>query len=38
MAKDRTLRGGVRPGTGPKPKALTDRIAEGKAAGAIVLP
>lgn len=38
MAKDGTLRGGARPGTGPKPKALTDRIAEGKTAGAMVLP
>lgn len=37
MAKDGTMRGGPRPGTGPKKKALADKISEGKAAGALVL-
>ena len=30
MAKDGTMRGGPRPGTGPKPKAIAEKIAEGK--------
>ena len=38
MARDGTNRGGARPGTGPKKKALTDKIADGKAAGSMVLP
>ena len=38
MAKDGTARGGPRPGTGPKPKTLVDKISSGKAAGAMVLP
>lgn len=37
MAKDGTMRGGARPGSGPKRKALTDKIASGKADGAAVL-
>ena len=37
MAKDGTMRGGARPGTGPKRKPLTDKIASGKADGATVL-
>ena len=37
MAKDGTMRGGPRPGTGPKKKALADKISEGKAKGALVL-
>lgn len=31
MAKDGTMRGGARPNTGPKKKALADKIIEGKA-------
>lgn len=41
MAKDGTMRGGARPNTGPKKKALADKIIEGKASvedGAVVLP
>lgn len=41
MAKDGTMRGGARPNTGPKKKALADRIVEGKASvedGTVVLP
>lgn len=38
MAKDGTIRGGARPGTGPKRKALNDKITDGKAAGSMVLP
>ena len=37
MAKDGTMRGGARPGSGPKRKALTDKIANGTADGATVL-
>ena len=37
MAKDGTMRGGPRPGTGPKKKALADKINDGKAEGALVL-
>ena len=29
MAKDGTMRGGPRPGTGPKPKAISEKIAAG---------
>lgn len=38
MAKDGTMRGGPRPGTGPKRKALVDKINNGKADTAMVLP
>lgn len=38
MAKDGTLRGGPRPGTGPKKKALAEKILDGSADGALVLP
>ena len=41
MAKDGTMRGGARPNTGPKKKALADKIIEGKASvenGAVMLP
>lgn len=38
MAKDGTARGGARPGSGPKRKALTDKISAGKAATIIELP
>ena len=41
MAKDGTMRGGARPNTGPKKKALADKIIEGKASvenSAVVLP
>lgn len=38
MAKDGTARGGSRVGAGRKSKALTDKIAYGKTAGAMVLP
>ena len=38
MAKDGTMRGGARPGTGPKRKALTDKISAGTASAALVLP
>lgn len=37
MAKDGTNRGGARPGTGPKKKALVDKINEGKAKGSMVI-
>jgi len=38
VAKDGTMRGGPRPGTGPKRKALVDKINNGKADTAMVLP
>lgn len=38
MAKDGTARGGARPGTGPKRKALTEKISAGKVAEVIDLP
>ena len=41
MAKDGTRRGGARPNTGPKKKALAEKIVEGRATledGAVVLP
>lgn len=38
MAKDGTARGGARPGSGPKRKALTEKITAGKAATVIDLP
>ena len=37
MAKDGTMRGGARPGSGPKRKALKDKIADGTAENATVL-
>lgn len=38
MAKDGTMRGGARPGTGPRRKALAGKISAGTAADALVLP
>ena len=38
MAKDGTNRGGPRPGTGPKKKALMDKINDGTADGEKILP
>lgn len=38
MAKDGTNRGGPRPGTGPKKKALIDKINDGTAEGEKILP
>ncbi len=38
MAKDGTARSGSRVGAGRKTKALTDKIADGRTAGAMVLP
>lgn len=38
MAKDGTRRGGARPGAGRKPKALADKIAEGKRAEVMMQP
>lgn len=38
MAKDGTMRGGQRVGAGRKSKALTDKIADGRLNGAMVLP
>ena len=38
MAKDGTNRGGPRPGTGPKKKALIDKINDGTAYGEKILP
>ncbi|MBD5113580.1 MAG: terminase [Ruminococcaceae bacterium] len=38
MAKDGTARGGARPGSGPKRKPLTEKIAKGKTAQVIELP
>ena len=38
MAKDGTARGGARPGSGPKRKALTEKISAGKPAQVIDLP
>ena len=35
MAKDGTMRGGARIGAGKKPKALHEKIAEGKDDGAM---
>ena len=37
MARDGTNRGGPRPGTGPKRKALTDKILDGSAKGTLVM-
>lgn len=38
MAKDGTARGGARPGSGPKRKAVTEKISAGKKANIIDLP
>lgn len=38
MARDGTNRGGARPGAGRKPKALTEKISEGKAAEVLLEP
>lgn len=38
VAKDGTNRGGARPGAGRKPKALTEKISEGKAAEVLMEP
>lgn len=38
MAKDGTNRGGARPGAGRKPKALTEKISEGKTAEVLMEP
>lgn len=38
MAKDGTNRGGARPGAGRKPKALTEKISEGKTAAVLMEP
>lgn len=38
MAKDGTMRGGARPSSGPKRKALTEKISAGKTATVIDLP
>ena len=38
MAKDGTKRGGARPGAGRKPKALAEKIAEGKRAEVLMQP
>lgn len=38
MAKDGTARGGARPGSGPKKKALTEKISAGMAAEVMELP
>lgn len=38
MAKDGTARGGARPGSGPKRKALAEKISAGKSATVIELP
>lgn len=38
MAKDGTARGGARPGSGPKRKALTEKISADKTAAVIDLP
>lgn len=38
MAKDGTNRGDTRPGTGRKPKVLTEKISEGKAAAVLMEP
>ena len=38
MAKDGTARGGQRVGSGRKSKALTDKIADGRLNGAMILP
>lgn len=38
MAKDGTNRGGARVGAGRKSKALTEKIADGRLDGAMILP
>ena len=38
MAKDGSGRGGARPGAGRKPKALTEKISEGKTAEVLMEP
>ena len=38
MAKDGTMRGGARPGSGSKRKVLTEKISAGKTATVIDLP
>ena len=38
MAKDGSRRGGARPGAGRKPKALTEKISEGKTAAVMMEP
>lgn len=38
IAKDGTNRGGARPGAGRKPKALTEKIREGRAASVLTKP
>ena len=38
MAKDGSNRGGARPGAGRKPKALTEKISEGKTAAVMMEP
>ena len=38
IAKDGTARGGARPGSGPKRKALTEKLSAGKTASVIALP
>ena len=38
MAKDGSGRGGARPGAGRKPKALTEKIAEGRPAEVMMEP
>ncbi len=38
MAKDGSRRGGARPGAGRKPKALTEKIAEGRTAEVMMEP
>lgn len=38
MAKDGTNRGGARPGAGRKPKALMEKISEGKTAAVMLVP
>ena len=37
MAKDGTMRGGARPGSGPKRKSLAEKVTAGKADNAVVL-
>ena len=37
MAKDGTMRGGARPNTGPKKKALVDKLLKGKQVWKMVL-
>ena len=38
VAKDGTNRGGARPGAGRKPKALMEKISEGKTAAVMLVP